>query len=206
MKTTKYQMTIVLVMTLIGGNLFAQEAFKNGDEQEVWWAKQAFTAYYEQQSFEKYDGNVIVVDSTFIYGRDTIKVYNQNEFKFLFVTGAIYPSILLFSRGVTVPEVPIRLNDIDTSKSNQNPIEDNKNGNIFHLDYISVGQFTELTGLETSPITHKRFKFLFSIKGLMNPILEFIELTNNRAEPGMSLPAFIKGAKITYLRQGSVLI
>jgi hypothetical protein len=85
----------------------------------------------------------------------------------------------------------------------------NKGGtkNTLHmaLDSLSIGQFEELKSLETSS-KQKRFKFLYTIKGLINPIVDLIELTNEKASANADLVTFLKGARVTYLRQLTIQI
>ncbi len=122
-----WQKLFVTVFVLLSYQaVFAQTDFKNEGEQENWWAKQAFTANYKQQSFEKYNGSITVTDSTCTFGNQALKVYGQPEFRTLFKDGVLYPSILLFANNGIDTSIKIRL--INSNNKTDESSQVTKNG------------------------------------------------------------------------------
>jgi hypothetical protein len=69
----------------------------------------------------------------------------------------------------------------------------------------TISNIVELTNLNPSQ-TVKRFKFLMYMKRIGNPTVYFFELTNKAASKTTDLKTFIKGSRLTFLKQGWVMI
>jgi hypothetical protein len=184
-----------------------QQDFKNEGEQEDYWAIDMFKNRYRPESYSGYDKVILNNGSDCIFGAQVITIYDP-LFLPLFNKGVIYP-VLIFaappaSLGLDV-KLKVKLLPPDTSKHAKAIEEQNQLIKRPNFDSLSVGDFQELKVLETSP-KHRRFRFLVMIKGLQNPILYFMELTNENATSDTDLSTFIKAANLTFIRQGSVLI
>lgn len=68
-----------------------------------------------------------------------------------------------------------------------------------------ISDIEELKFTEKSP-QQRRFKFLLYRKGLLNPTACFFELTNRHATQKTNLIEFIKEAKLTFIKQGWIMI
>lgn len=181
--------------------------FANEGEQENWWAEQAFTKSYKPRTFTRYRETIIVKGSTFTYDKQVVEVYASQEIKSLFKKGIFYPSLLLYADNGLDRSVKIRMPKDTTQRSRSaDTVPAAKNlQSIFNPESLAVSAFEELKPLETSP-KHRRFRFLLYMKGLINPTLYFVELTNDKAASETDLTTFMKSARITFLRQGSLLI
>jgi hypothetical protein len=91
---------------------------------------------------------------------------------------------LIFSSGILYPEIIMSLGP---SK------------------IYAIGNFEEQFFLENST-THKRFKFWLTRKELSNPVACFIELTNQSATDKTYVETFIKGASLTFYKEGWLII
>lgn len=72
-------------------------------------------------------------------------------------------------------------------------------------DSLKITDFRELKYVNDKP-QYKRFSFWLFRKWLANPQVYYIELTNNKSIPSTDLREFIKGARLTYFRPGSIII
>ena len=66
---------------------------------------------------------------------------------------------------------------------------------------LTISNFEELDFLSESPI-QKRFRFWLQGKGLVNPTVCFIELTNQNATENTDIETFINGASLTFYKEG----
>jgi hypothetical protein len=181
--------------------------FKNAGEQERYWAAETFKAYYQQQYYNTYKGEIIVNGNSYKYNKEIIIVYADPEFGEIFKKGIFYPGIIAesFKYG---PKFKIRLMK-DTTPTRQKKDTSAAMQKAFYYmirtDTLKIFNFEELKFLETTP-TEKRFRFWLSSKRLVNPTVYFMELTNQNAAPGTDMPTFINGATLTFFWEGWIII
>jgi hypothetical protein len=73
-------------------------------------------------------------------------------------------------------------------------------------DYrLTISNFEELEFLNHSP-TQKRFRFWLNRNTLLNPTVCFMELTNQNATDKTDIETFIKGASLTFYKEGWIII
>jgi hypothetical protein len=73
-------------------------------------------------------------------------------------------------------------------------------------DYkLTISNFEELKFLNHSP-TQKRFRFWLNRNTLLNPTVCFIELTNQNATDKTDIETFIRGASLTFYKEGWIII
>ena len=73
-------------------------------------------------------------------------------------------------------------------------------------DYkLAISNFEELKFLNHSP-TQKRFRFWLNRNTLINPTVCFIELTNQNATDETDIETFIRGASLTFYKEGWIII
>ncbi|MFP9113803.1 hypothetical protein ACLI1A_07655 [Flavobacterium sp. RHBU_3] len=70
---------------------------------------------------------------------------------------------------------------------------------------LNITDLQELKFLSTSP-TIKRFRFWLLRENFANPQVFFFELQNENATIDTSLQDFIKGAKLTFVKEGWIII
>lgn len=171
--------------------------------------KRVFDTDYHIQKIEKFKGKIDVVDSSTIkYDDKTLSFKSSNpNVKLLFTYGILYPEVINQALQVTVIKDGKAINRIDLEpakklrkKSNSTVFDD-----FFGTDNLSFSNFEELYYLEDS-FNKKRFTFWLSRKRIMNPTVYYFELTNDIATKETSIVDFIKGAKLTVLREGEVII
>jgi len=155
--------------------------FNNAGEQEDYWAKMQFERNYSKQSFKRYEGQVIRVDSNlFKYGDQTLLVYySADSFHTIFGLGLFYPNII-YEHGQMA-------SFLSSGK-----------------DTATIFNFEELKFLRKP--TCRRFRMLIWPKGLLDPILTFVELSNDNAKGDTCAELFIQGALLTYFNEYSILI
>ncbi len=73
-------------------------------------------------------------------------------------------------------------------------------------DYkLTISNFEELK-VSNLPPTQKRFRFWLNRNTLLNPNVCFIELTNQNATDKTDIETFIKGASLTFYKEGWIII
>jgi hypothetical protein len=73
-------------------------------------------------------------------------------------------------------------------------------------DYcLIISNFEELDFLSKTP-TQKKFRFWLQGIGIVNPTVCFIELTNQDATENTDIETFIKGASLTFYKEGWIII
>ncbi|NIG55542.1 hypothetical protein [Chitinophaga sp. Cy-1792] len=164
--------------------------FETSGEQEDYWAKKTFQAG-EKMKYEKYNGVVKKVNATtYKYGSQVINVSGTEAIKQLFSLGFIYPSL------IASPS-----DHIASSPNKEHSLND-----TFRADTFYVGNFEELKFLEESP-KMKRFTCWVQWKGgLANPLVFLFELESESADKTGNWKDFIKGASLTFFKQGWVII
>jgi hypothetical protein len=171
--------------------------FRNQGEQESYWAEQFFKNNYSKQIFDKYKGEVVVKGNSFHYADQTLEVVNTpKELKAVFSTGLFYPSILTGNNRTALKSQ----RELEMLTAEQKVFYE-----ISRTDSFSISNFEELPSLSKTP-TQKRFRFWLQRKGLLNPIVCFLELTNQSGGDHTDMETFIKGAELTYYKEGWIII
>ena len=176
-----------------------KKQFKNQGEQEDYWAEQLFEQKYIKQSFEKFKGKVSIIDKTNIE-------FDNKSLEFW----SVKPELLeIFTEGIFYPQIVIghEKNNPIKSESELKLLTNNERllYNLKRNDKLRISDFEELPFLSKSP-TIKRFRFWNYTFGSMNPQVYFIELTNENATEKTELSSFIKGAKLTFVKEGWMII
>lgn len=174
-----------------------KKEFKNQGEQEDYWAEKLFEEKYMKQNYKRFTGDIVVIDQNNIrFGNKILRAYFSPELKSIFTQGIFYPQI-------------ITGDSVSTKKSAE---EVNKMTNIQKVFYnmaqndtLAIGEFEELKFLSTSP-TIKRFRFWEYRNWSANPQVYFIELTNTTVDESTDLATFIKGATLTFVKDGWIIL
>jgi hypothetical protein len=171
--------------------------FKNQGEQEDYWATQFLEKNYSKQNYPKYTEKIVVDGNIYKYGDMNLRVENTNiVLKTIFAKGIFYPTIIT---GIPKNESKTK-HQVDTLTPKD----------IFFQNFNRPGSMT-ISGLEELPFFSispqtKRFRFLLYRKGLLNPTVYFIELTNNNATDSTDLITFISDAVLTFFKEGWLMI
>lgn len=170
--------------------------FANQGEQEDYWAEKLFYEQYKKNIYEKFEGEIIQIDENNIkFKNKVLNGYFSKEYKLIFINGLFYPQLL------SGDEVTPRKNDEELSKMSNTELF------RYHMtqnDTLSIGEFEEVKFLSKTP-TIKRFRFL-EYRNWSNPQVYFIELTNENADKTTDLEEFIKGATLTFVKNGWIIL
>jgi len=186
----------VLSVAIVYGQ---KKEFKNQGEQENYWAEQLFEQKYIKQSFEKFKGKISVIDKTNIE-------FDNKSLEFW----SVKPELLeIFTEGIFYPQIIIghEKNNPIKSESELKLLTNNELllYNVKRNDKLRISNFEELPFLSKAA-TVKRFRFWNYAFGSMNAQVYFIELTNENATEKTELSLFIKGAKLTFVKGGWIII
>ena len=191
----------LILVTIITFPLFgiSQKEFKNQGEQEKYWEKEVFAKSFKYD-IERFKGSIKYINKTTIkYDSTTLKIlYTDSIIKQIFTLGIFYPDVFTKEIDSTIVRVSKSYNKNSSDEIN---IENSKSIN----DTITISNVEELTFLNPS-YKVKRFKFLRYYKWIINPSVYFFELTNDIATDKTDLISFIRGAKLTFIKSGSLLI
>ncbi|RZK54777.1 MAG: hypothetical protein EOO91_15310 [Pedobacter sp.] len=173
--------------------------------------KRIFSTDYHIQQIKRFKGKIIIIDSSTIKYDDKILSFRSpdSNIKLLFTIGIFYPEVINQAIQVAVIKDGKTVNKINlaSTKKVRKPKKSNSTvlDNLLGTNNLSFSNFEELYYLEDS-FNKKRFTFWLSRKRIMNPTVYYFELTNDIATKETSIEDFIKGAKLTVLREGEVVI
>lgn len=173
--------------------------FRNQGEAEEYWAQQLFEEKYAPQVYEKFKDSIFAInESTLKFGNKTLVVLTKNAECFE-----------IFSRGIFYPQLIIGNEENRASKTQAELESLSSEERIFYLmgknDSLRISSFEELKSLSKSPKV-KRFRFWVNHPGVANPQVYFIELTNKKGKKKMETKQFIKDAKLTFLKEGWLIL
>jgi hypothetical protein len=150
--------------------------FENQGDQERYWTKQYFLLKYKLQHYDKYKGKVAQDEHSNF-------LYGNDSISVV-KDDPILKAILL--SGLLYPKLFSEFLYVKSPR-------------------VTLDDIEELPQLSTSPKV-KRFKYLLWPKGMLNPSVYLIEITNNNANNKTSLINFIKEAELTFLAQSWIQI
>jgi hypothetical protein len=195
--------TIIIISILFSLPFYAsaQKEFKNQGEQEDYWTEQIFSNSYRKYNIERFKGNIIILNESLLkYDTTVLRVFTpDNSLMQIFKLGIFYPDVFLKEIVDTIKIKGISANDTSVA-DNKRELSD-----LFKHDTISISNIEELKSLNPS-IKVKRFKFWVFHNWLANPSVYFIELTNDDATSETDLLNFIEGAKLTFIKNGWLII
>ena len=171
--------------------------FKNQGEQENYLAEKLFEEKYTRQDYKRFTGDIVVLDKNNIrFGNKILRAYFSRELKSIFTQGIFYPQI-------------ITGDSVNPKKSEEELRKMTEVQKVFYNmtqnDTLIIGEFEELKFLSTFP-TIKRFRFWEYRKWSANPKVYFIELINTSANKSTDLKTFIKGAALTFVKEGCIIM
>ena len=172
--------------------------FKNQGEQENYWTQELFKKEYKKQSYELYLNEIKEKDGTeFIYDNKSLSIYGIDEpLKLLFKKGILYPQLI---SGFTTQNRKTE-KELDSLSVSERYFYELSRG-----DNLTITNLEELDFLSNSPKT-KRFRFWLGRPKSVNPQIYIFELTNENADKNTKLKEFIMNSKLTFLKEGWIII
>ena len=154
----------------------AQREFKTQGEQEESWAAKLFDKNYVKEKYGSYTEKIITKGNSYTFDDKVLELVD------------VSPEMKAFlGRGILYPE----LFDVEFG--------------VNKIDTLKISGIKEMKSLSTQP-TSKRFRFSTSRKGLLNPTVYFIEVTNEQATSKTNIKDFIAGCSLTFFMEGWVQI
>jgi hypothetical protein len=186
----------VVILLFSIGNIFCQT--ENLNQGKYRFAKRVFEKEYLKTAYEKFDGKIIIVnDFTIKYDEKTLNIPNlEEEYKLIFTKGIFYPNIVM---GNEIAEIKTKA-EIDKMTKDEKIFY-----NMTRTDSLTIGAFDELPLLNPNVKT-KRFLIWIFRNGEMNPTEWYFELQNANATKETELKEFIKKAKLTFCKSGTIII
>jgi hypothetical protein len=179
--------------------------FRKNNRQEKYAHKNSYTfvnevfkTEYTEKVYERFTGKIIAVDSSTIQ-------FEEKRFKI----SDIHPDyIAIFTEGIFYPDImtegynsPVKSKAEIDSMTNEERIF----YNMTRTDTLFISIFRELTDLNPDDQT-KRFLFWEYKRNFMNRIEHYIELKNEKATKETPIIDFIKNARLTFYRKGTIII
>lgn len=194
---------ILLIILTLNINCLSQKnklkpPFSTQGEQENYWAQELFKKDYKKTLYKVYPSKIESLNETeFSYGNKTFKVYDVNEtFKIIFSKGLLYPQLI--SGFTNKPRKSDK--ELDSLTSSEQFYYELNSGYSF-----TIMNLNELSFLSNSPKV-KRFEFWLFRPAFANPTAYLFELTNKKANKSTSLKEFIENSKLTFLKEGWVIL
>ena len=171
--------------------------FANQGEQEDYWAEKLFYEKYKKEKYKKFAGDITIIDKNHIrFGNKVLRGNFPPKLKAIFTQGIFYPQIIT---GHSI--APKKSGEEITKLSDVQRVFYNMTQN----DTLVIGEFQELKFLSKSP-TVKRFRYWEYRKWSANPQVYFIELTNAAADKFTDMETFIRGASLTFVKEGWIIM
>ncbi|WP_281228653.1 hypothetical protein [Flavobacterium aquiphilum] len=186
----------VIILLFAFGNIFCQT--ENLNQNRYRFAKKVFEKEYLKTAYKKFRGKITIVDDfTIKYDEKTLNIPNsKEEYRLIFTSGIFYPNIVT---GNEVAEIKTK-NELDKMTKDEKIFY-----NITRTDSISIGSFDELTFLNPN-INTKRFQIWIFRKGEMNPTECYFEIQNVNATKETKPEEFVKKAKLTFFKSGTIIM
>jgi hypothetical protein len=159
------------------------------ERQEDRQAKIFIRKEYTKQNYNRFAGTITIIDDeTYNYDDEVLKVFDTcKDLKKIFQKGIIYPEIFTG---------PVKMG-LERGKELELMIIRN--------DSLRISNLEELTFLKNTAKT-KTFRFWLYAKGIINPTVYFIELSNETANRKTDLTTFINGSKLTFFKSGWLIL
>lgn len=157
-------------------------------------ASEHFKSEYKKKNYKKFEGKITAKENYVLFDDKVVFFDKSDKIAFsIFNQGLIYPQLL------TDYQMQKFL-DETTDKTQKRFLKLQKDPKAsFDVNNITV-KISELTFLNVNDKT-KMFKLTTKNRNLPNSIIYYIELTNSKASKNMTIEAFAKDAKLTYLDQ-----
>lgn len=153
--------------------------------------KDIYSKKYTDTLYKKYEITITKENSHSYRFSDRILLTSSetNELELLLMNGLLYPQLLT---GDSTIKYSPQMKGNPFMRLSQN-------------DTLSISGFQEV---EVYPQNYQKKRFSFSVwfKGMMNPSLYTLELTNNTATATTSVQNFFKNASLTFLKFITILI
>ena len=160
-------------------------------EQEIAWIKDIYSQKYTDTLYKKYRMTIKKENSHTYRFRDRILLTSgeTNDLELLLMNGLFYPQLL--TGDSTIKYSP---------EMSTNPLM-----RLSQNDTLSIGRFQEV---EIYPKNYQKKRFMLYVwnKGMMNPSLYTLELTNDTATATTPAQSFFKSASLTFIKFVSILI
>lgn len=189
--------TLLIIFFLLNFSVFKVIGQTN-ESSNYEFAKRTFNSEYKKQSFEKYNGDIkIINESTFKFGEKTISITNTDKSLLkIFKKGIFNPDIVFGSE----TSKPLTQNKIDTMSTSEKVFY-----NMVRNDNLNISSVKELVELNPNYRT-KRFIFWLFGQGWLNPTEYYFEIYNDKANKKSSLNEFLENAKMTFFYKGTIII
>ena len=206
--------TILIIFILLGlpFKISAQQQFENQEEQKDNWAIELFNNGYSKQIFKRFNGQILEVNNNLIkYDSAVLRILTSNlAIKQIFVLGIFYPAIFddprIYDTSIKSISFTKPLSNKEKVLMDQtSPISNDTFNQKKTQDTATISVIEELNFLTKSPKI-KRFKMWVKRHRLLNPIVYYIELTNDKATKDTDLGTFIMGSSLTFVREGRIII
>lgn len=185
--------TIFLVLACV--SVYAQE--ENLEQTKYQFAKRVFEKEYLETVFEKFSGKIVVEnENTIKFDEKTLTLNVNKEYQEIFTSGLFYPNLIT---GNHIVEIKTKE---ELAKMTTNEIVFY---NMTRTDSARIGNMQELVLLNPNYQT-KRFLIWIMRPGRANAQEWYFELQNKKASKKTKLSDFIKNAKLTFSKSGTIII
>jgi len=170
--------------------------FKDQGEQEEYWGKKFFEEKYQREDYRKYQGDIKYDGKqAFRYGENVLQVFDINPALLeIFSEGLLYNGVFIGENNAPAIVIPDSVSVMERAWYNFTRHDS--------LIITNIGRVSS-TGASRKV---KRFRCWLSLPGRANPIVYFFELTNERATVLTGTRKFIKGARLTFLKEGWIIL
>ncbi|UOK42234.1 MULTISPECIES: hypothetical protein [Flavobacterium] len=185
--------TIIIVLSCF--SVYAQK--ENLNQTKYQFAQRVFEKEYSETVFEKFRGRIIIEnENTIKFDEKTLTLNVNKEYIDIFTSGLFYPNLITGNHIVEIKSQE----ELDKMTKDEKLFY-----NLSRTDSLTISNLQELYLLNPNYQT-KRFCFWIFRPGRANAQEWYFELQNKKATKNTKLSDFIKNAKLTFCKSGTIII
>jgi hypothetical protein len=174
--------------------VYSQEEYS--EQAKYRFAKKVFEKEYLETVFENFSGKIVVENENTIKFDEKTLTLNVKEYREIFTSGLFYPNLIIGNHTVDIKTKE----ELEKMTTNEIVFY-----NMTRTDSVRIGNMQELVLLNPNYQT-KRFLIWIMRPGRANAQEWYFELQNKKANKKTKLSDFIKNAKLTYSKSGTIII
>jgi len=168
--------------------------FDTAGDAEDCWAEEVFRKEYSSEHHQSFSGHIEHHGNAYVFAGKVLVAEDNNYLKAAAENGLLYPQLL-------VGDSVVRKNwkAWKSQPQRKQTFED-----IARPDTLSFFALKEVTAVSTPK--RRRFSCWMMQPRMPNAMYIYLEFTNEQATKDMDIKSFMAGAKLTFLRRGSLII
>jgi hypothetical protein len=172
----------------------AERDFPTAGDQEECWHEEVFRNEYTKENYDRYSASIQQIKKGFVFSGKTLLTDGDPFLIAAAERGLLYPQLL-------VGDSALRQN---WAAWKAQPAQKRTFQDFVAPDTLSFSGMKEV--LTVSSPQRRRFSCWLRTPRIANPTFIYFEFTNKHATSWMDAVSFMRGARLTFLRRGSIIL